>query len=77
MKEPLLPNSRRDRSRQKLGAITVSINLLAAWQPDTCDPIILEQPKGVNENAEDTKKNQEQEAAGQSAGFKAREGGEG
>jgi len=31
----------------------------------------------VNENAEDIKKNQEQEAAGQSAGFEAREGGEG
>jgi len=37
----------------------------------------LEQPKGVNNNAEDTKKNQEQEAARQSAGFEAREGGEG
>jgi len=31
--------------------------------------------KGVNENAEDTKKNQEQEA-GQNAGFEACEGGE-
>ena len=59
-----------------MGAITVSINLLAAWQPDTCDPTIGA-TKGVNEIAEDTKKNQEQEAAGQSAGFKAREGGEG
>jgi hypothetical protein len=53
-----------------------SINLLGAGQPDTCDPIIGA-TKGVNENAEDIKKNQEQEAAGQSAGFEAREGGEG
>jgi hypothetical protein len=49
---------------------------LAAWQPDTCDPIIEATKKG-NENAKDTKKNQEQEAAGESEGFEAREGGEG
>jgi hypothetical protein len=38
---------------------------------------IIGPTKGVNENAEDTKKNEEQEAAGQSAGFEAHEGGEG
>jgi hypothetical protein len=58
-----------------LGAITVSINLLQPGSRTRAIPQ-LEQPKGVNENAEDTKKNQEQEAAGQSAGFEAREGGE-
>jgi hypothetical protein len=49
---------------------------MAAGQPDTRD-LIIGTTKGVNENAENTKKNQEQEAAGQSAGFEAREGGEG
>src|SRR4030095_8046211 len=90
MREPLLPNSRRDRSRPfpslaKGPAIENGRNWvllpfqLIYWQPRSQTRAIpsLEQPKGGNENAEDTKKNQEQEAARQSREFEALEGGEG
>src|SRR4030095_1795081 len=90
MREPLLPNSRRDRSHPfpslaKGPAIENGRNWvllpfqLIYWQPGSRTRAIpsLEQPKGGNENAEDTKKNQEQEAARQSREFEALEGGEG